>query len=96
MPAEKKRILMVDDPAVMRSLLRMVIAREPVLEVAGTAGQGEAGLDRAASLRPNLALLDVEMPGMGGLATLKALRERGETMPVVMCSAVTQRGATVS
>ena len=96
MSAGRKRILIVDDSAVMRSLLRMVIARDPMLEVAGTASQGEAGLDLAASLRPDLVLLDVEMPGMGGLATVKALRARGETMPVVMCSALTQRGAAVT
>jgi two-component system chemotaxis response regulator CheB len=47
-------------------------------------------------LRPDLILLDVEMPVMDGLVTLKQLRARGHKMPVVMCSSLTQRGARVT
>jgi two-component system chemotaxis response regulator CheB len=48
------------------------------------------------NLRPDLLLLDVEMPVMDGLVTLRKLRGRGHKMPVIMCSSLTQRGAKVT
>lgn len=95
-PEGRKRILIVDDSAVMRSLLRTVIARDAALEVAGTAADGASALGLMDVLRPDVVLLDVEMPVMDGLSTLKGMRERGHHMPVVMCSALTQRGARVT
>jgi two-component system chemotaxis response regulator CheB len=94
--ARRIRILIADDSAVMRSLLRSVVGTDPGLEVAGTVADGAAALDAMASLRPDLVLLDVEMPVMDGLATLKAMRAGGHKMPIVMCSSLTQRGAKVT
>jgi two-component system chemotaxis response regulator CheB len=97
MPAGRRtRILIVDDSAVMRSLLRAVVCADPGLEVAGTAADGASALSGIALLRPDLILLDVEMPVMDGLMTLRELRRLGHKMPVIMCSSVTQRGATVT
>jgi two-component system, chemotaxis family, protein-glutamate methylesterase/glutaminase len=97
MAAEPRtRILIVDDSAVMRSLLRAVVGVDAGLEVAGAAGDGESALAAIESLRPGLILLDVEMPVMDGVATLKKLRARGHRMPVIMCSSLTQRGAKVT
>jgi two-component system, chemotaxis family, protein-glutamate methylesterase/glutaminase len=90
------RILIVDDSAVMRSLLRSVVCADASFEVAGTAADGAAALSSIALLRPDLILLDVEMPGMDGLVTLRELRRRGHRIPVIMCSSVTQRGAKVT
>jgi two-component system chemotaxis response regulator CheB len=90
------RILIVDDSAVMRSLLRSVIASDATLEVAGTAADGASALNSLAINRPDLILLDVEMPVMDGLVTLRELRKRGHRMPVIMCSSLTQRGARVT
>ncbi len=92
----RTRILIVDDSAVMRSLLRSVITADTSLEVAGTAADGASALNSLGSLHPDLILLDVEMPVMDGLLTLKELRRRGHKMPVIMCSSLTQRGATVT
>jgi two-component system chemotaxis response regulator CheB len=92
----RARILIVDDSAVMRSLLRSVISADPTLEVAGTAADGASALSLLDTLRPDLVLLDVEMPVMDGLVTLKQLRARGHKMPVIMCSSLTQRGARVT
>jgi two-component system chemotaxis response regulator CheB len=90
------RILIADDSAVMRSLLRAAVTSDAGLEVAGTAADGEAALGAIETLRPDLVLLDVEMPVMDGLATLRKLRALGHRMPVIMCSSLTQRGAKVT
>ena len=80
----------------MRTLLRSVISTDSALEVAGTAADGESALQAIERLRPDLVLLDVEMPVMDGLTTLKNLRSRGHRVPVIMCSGLTQRGARVT
>jgi two-component system, chemotaxis family, protein-glutamate methylesterase/glutaminase len=95
-PGPPIRILIVDDSAVMRSLLRSVITADPTLEVAGTAADGASALTSIEAHHPDLVLLDVEMPVKDGLVTLRQLRQRGHKMPVIMCSSLTQRGAKVT
>jgi two-component system chemotaxis response regulator CheB len=94
--ARAARILIVDDSAVMRSLLRSVIGVDKRLEVAGTANDGASALRAMDALAPDLILLDVEMPVMDGLSTLKAMRNKPRKVPVIMCSSLTQRGAKVT
>lgn len=94
--AGRIRVLIVDDSAVMRSLLRSVLLSDPGLEVAGTAADGASALEVLRLERPDLIVLDVEMPVMDGLVTLRELRARNHTMPVIMCSSLTQRGARVT
>lgn len=97
MPTPRRtRVLIVDDSAVMRSLLRSVVSADPGLDVAGTAADGAAGLESIGVLHPDLVLLDVEMPVMDGLETLRELRRCGHKMPVIVCSALTQRGAKIT
>lgn len=96
MSAQRPRILIVDDSVVMRSLLRAVVCTDCTLEVAGTAADGASALQAIQTLHPDLVLLDVEMPVMDGLATLRELRQRGHRLPVIMCSSFTQRGARVT
>jgi len=95
-PGRRTRILIVDDSAVMRSILRSVIASDSKLEVAGTAADGASALGLVELNRPDLILLDVEMPVMNGLATLKQIRRLSHTMPVIMCSSLTRSGASVT
>ena len=92
----RTRILIVDDSAVMRSLLRAVVSTDSGLEVAGTAADGQSAMQAMAALNPDLVLLDVEMPVMDGLATLRKMRAEGNRAPVIMCSSLTQRGARVT
>jgi two-component system chemotaxis response regulator CheB len=89
-------VLIVDDSAVMRSLLRSVVGTDPCIEVAATASDGSAALRLLDSVAPDIVLLDVEMPVMDGLSTLKALKARNRRLPVIMCSALTQRGGKVT
>jgi two-component system chemotaxis response regulator CheB len=94
--ARPARILIVDDSAVMRALLRSVVSGDKRFEVAGTVADGAAALRAVASIRPDLVLMDVEMPGMDGVNTLKQLKASGSRVPVIMCSSLTQRGAKVT
>jgi two-component system, chemotaxis family, protein-glutamate methylesterase/glutaminase len=90
------RVLVVDDSLVMRSLLRMVLASEPAIELAGMAADGASALDAIERLKPDLILLDIEMPRMNGLEVLADLRARRNTAKVIMCSTLTRRGAGIT
>jgi two-component system response regulator NreC len=67
-------ILIADDHAVLRAGLRMLLDAQPDLQVIGEAGNGAEVLSMAAQLQPNLILLDLSMPGLGGLEVLSLLR----------------------
>ena len=90
------RALLVDDSAVMRSLLRMVLDAKSSIEIAGAAASGPEGLAEFERLRPDLVVLDIEMPGMNGLDVLSGIRQRDRRVPVIMCSTLTERGARVT
>ena len=90
------RVLIADDSAVMRSLLRMVFDTKSSIEVVGAASNGLAALAEFDRLRPDLVLLDIEMPGMNGLEVLSGIRQRDRRVPVVMCSTLTWRGAEIT
>jgi two-component system chemotaxis response regulator CheB len=90
------RILLVDDSSVVRRVLTDVISSDPQLEVAGTASNGKIALERIAQLKPDLVVLDIEMPEMDGLATLAALRKKYTRLPVIMFSTLTHRGASAT
>jgi two-component system chemotaxis response regulator CheB len=92
----KVRILLVDDSAVMRSLLRMVLEPQPSIEIVAAASSGEAGLAAFESLHPDLVLLDIEMPGINGLEVLSTIRRSDRRVPVIMCSTLTSRGARIT
>lgn len=99
---EPARVLIVDDSRVFRAALETALAGLPDLVVAGSVYGGQKALDFLQTARVDLVTLDVEMPGMGGLETLAALRQWNLTQPadrqlgVVMVSAFTQRGADVT
>lgn len=90
------RVLVVDDSAVMRSLLRMVITSHQRLELVGMAQDGPAALALVDQLRPDLVLLDFEMPQMNGLEVLEKIRAGNPSVKVIMCSTLTRRGAGIT
>jgi two-component system chemotaxis response regulator CheB len=92
----KVRVLLVDDSAVMRSLLRMVLEPQRSIEIAGTSSNGQEALAAFENLHPDLVLLDIEMPGMNGLEVLSSIRSRNRRVPVIMCSTLTSRGARIT
>lgn len=86
------KVLLVDDAVVVRRVLSELLAKDPALEVVGTARDGRDGLDKL-RLKPDIIVLDVEMPELDGLEMLTELRRRGDKTPVVMFSSVTARAA---
>jgi len=91
--ARKTRVLIVDDSVVMRRILSEVVAQDSELEVAGYAANGQIALNLLEQVSPDVITLDVEMPVMDGLATLKAMRAQRCYIPVIMFSTLTERGA---
>jgi len=92
----KIRILVVDDAAAIRRLISEELSKDPALEVVGTAANGKIALSKLAQVNPDLVILDIEMPEMDGLTTLKELRKTYRKLPVIMFSSLTERGATAT
>lgn len=90
------RIFLVDDSAVIRRLLTDVLSGDPALEVADSAANGRIALAKLLAVKPDIVILDVEMPEMDGLETLAEIRKRQPRLPVIMFSSITERGAAVT
>lgn len=86
------RVMIVDDSALMRKLLAQILARDPNIEVVDTAMDGQFALDHLRRVRPDVVLMDVDMPRLDGLAALERIVS-DYSLPVVMCSARTTAGA---
>jgi len=92
--AIKKRVLIVDDAVVVRKTLCDAIGRDAALEVVGTASNGRFALAKFPTLKPDIILLDIEMPEMDGLETVRQLRKIDAHVPIIMFSTLTERGAS--
>jgi DNA-binding NarL/FixJ family response regulator len=71
------RVLVVDDHPIVRQGLRSYLSSRPGIDVVGDAGDGEGAIDLVTELRPDVVLMDLAMPGMGGLAAIRAVTELG-------------------
>src|ERR1039457_4823631 len=86
------RVLVVDDSAFMRTALSRMIASESGFEVVATACSGSDALEKISSFDPDVVTLDIEMPGLDGLETLRYIMNKFPR-PVIMVSAVTEQDA---
>jgi two-component system nitrate/nitrite response regulator NarL len=87
--ARATRVLIIDDHTLFRSGLQELLDRRGI-DVVATAGDGEEGCALAEKLAPDVILLDVRMPGMGGLTVLERLKEAGVQTPVLMLTTSTE------
>jgi len=88
---DKIKVLIVDDSAVVRSILSRELARDPAIEIVGTAVDPFAARDKIVYLQPDVMTLDVEMPRMDGLTFLGKVMEH-QPMPVIILSSLTPAG----
>ncbi|MCU1346130.1 MAG: Chemotaxis response regulator protein-glutamate methylesterase [Acidimicrobiia bacterium] len=90
------RVLIVDDSTVVRRVLTGALTDDSDIVVAGTAINGRVALDMIDGLLPDVVVLDIEMPVMDGITTLREIRRRWRWLPVIMFSTLTERGATAT
>jgi two-component system chemotaxis response regulator CheB len=98
---EPLRVLAADDSAVMRGIMQRLFAmhgedrlsRLPPMELCGVAQDGVECLEAVKRLKPDVLVLDLEMPRLNGLDVLDRLRDDNPGLPVIMCSSYTERGA---
>ncbi len=89
------RVLVVDDSAMMRRLVRETLAGDPDFAVVGEAPDGRKALAMMADLTPGLVMLDIEMPELGGIGVLREMALRGGP-PVVVVSSAARPGSPVA
>ncbi len=87
------KVLVVDDTVVMRRLVSEALSGDDDIEVVGVAANGRIALQKLDALKPDAITLDLEMPEMGGIETVKELRKDHPNTPVIMLSALTVEGA---
>lgn len=90
------RVLVVDDSAVIRRLVSTVLEADPAITVVGTAPDGRRALEMIRELEVDLVTLDIEMPVMDGLETLREIRRFRTRLPVIMFSTLTENGAAAT
>ena len=90
--SERIRVLVVDDSALMRKLIPAILARDPSIEVVGTAMDGAFALKKIEELKPDVVTLDLEMPRMDGMETLRLIMRRAP-LPVILFSTHSKEGA---
>lgn len=86
------RVLIVDDSVVVRRVLTDALSADPDLEVVGSAANGSIALQKIPQVNPDVVILDVEMPELDGVETVRRIRAGWPNLPVIMCSSLTERG----
>ena len=89
-----KNILVVDDAAFMRMMLKDILTKSGY-EVVGEAGDGAQALEKYRSLKPDLVLMDITMPNVGGIEALQNIKEEFPEASVIMCSAMGQQSMVI-
>lgn len=92
----KIRVMIVDDMRSFRDLLADVLTLEPDIEIAGQAPSGHAALMKLPEINPDCVILDIQMPGMDGLKTLRAIKAARPETGVLICSAISASSVDVA
>lgn len=72
----KIKVLIADDHAIVREGVKMILAKEPDIDVVGEASDGRQALELVETLKPNVVVMDISMPGMGGIEATQHVKER--------------------
>jgi len=90
----EKTVLLVDDAAIMRMMLKQILT-ENGYEVVGEAENGLKAVEKYKELKPRLVIMDITMPEMNGIQATKSIREIDSNALVVMCSAMGQQSMVI-
>lgn len=93
---QKKKVLIVDDSAVVRGMIARLLRTEDDIEVCGSASNGQMAVNFYKKERPHIVLLDIQMPVMDGTEALKEILSYDRKAKVVMVSTLTQKNAKIS
>lgn len=83
---EPIRVLLADDHPHAREAMRMIVSADPDFAIVGEAASGEEAVALADALAPDLVLMDIQMPGMGGLEAVKAIKARRPAVKIVIAT----------
>ena len=92
-PGDAIRVMLIDDSLTVRTIFKRMVESDPVMEVAGTASSAERGIALLKDADVDVVLLDLEMPGMGGLEALPLMLEAAPQAQVMVVSSLTEDGA---
>lgn len=92
----KIRVLIADDSVVVRRSIAKALESDPDFEVVATLANGVQALARLEVIAVDAVVLDIEMPELDGLSTLRRIRAKWPVLPVIMCSTLTERGAATT
>lgn len=95
-PLTLTRVLVVDDSVVVRRVVSRALDSDPGVEVVGSARDGRVAVDKVEELRPDVVILDLEMPVMNGLEALAEIRRRHPDLPVIVYSHLTTQAASAT
>ena len=90
------RVLIVDDSSVIRRTLKTVLLSDPDFNLVGAGCDGKEGVELALKLKPDLVILDVDMPKMNGLEVLAELKKKNPELPIIMFSSLVQKGSLIT
>jgi len=91
--AARITVVVVDDSVVVRRLLADVLQSDPEIEVVATSSNGRLGVDAVRRFRPDVVVMDIEMPVMNGIEAVREIRTTDRRTPIIMFSTLTERGA---
>ena len=81
---KKLRLLLVDDQAMFREGLRLILRQQTDFEIVGEAGDGLAAIESVRRMAPNVVLMDLRMPGLGGIEATRRIKEEAPSVKVII------------
>lgn len=94
--SDKITVMLVDDSSVIRRAISMMLETNPSIEIVASVPDGQTAISAASRKKPDIIILDVEMPVMDGLKALPELLKRSPDSKVIMCSSLTEKGADIT
>ena len=94
--SEKITVILADDSSVIRRALSMMLETDPNIEIVASASDGKSAVSLAKIKKPDILILDVEMPVMDGITALPEILKNSPSTKVIMCSSLTEKGADTS